>query len=71
MMSMHLGVTLYALGQPDPSVAWESVFKTLAGVEMAGMPLALALICAGVAFLVFGAVSHLRSQTPSSSRKPL
>lgn len=62
VMGMHLGVTLYALGQPDPSVPWETIIQRLAAINMAGIPLPLALICAGVTLLVIGAVSHLRSQ---------
>ncbi|HCF2991441.1 hypothetical protein ACRCPT_06705 [Pseudomonas aeruginosa] len=63
VLCMHLGVTLYALGQPDPSVPWETFIQRLAAINIAGISLPLALICAGSIFLVIGAVSHLRGQT--------
>lgn len=62
VLGVHLGVTLYALGQPDPGVAWETIIQKLAAINMAGIPLPLALICAGVTFLLIGALSHLRGQ---------
>ncbi|MCC8345327.1 hypothetical protein LNN35_21425 [Pseudomonas stutzeri] len=63
VMGIHIGVTLFVLGQPDPGVQWESIFQTLAGIEVVGMPLPLVLVCAGVTILVIGAAMNIRNQT--------
>lgn len=60
VLGQYLGIMLHLYGQPDPGVEWETVFQTLAGVSVMGIPLPLLLVITGFAFLAFGAVNGLR-----------
>jgi len=66
VLCLHLGVTLYALGRPDPSVEWETIFQTVAGINVAGIEMPLVLVITGTAFLALGAILRLKSKTTVS-----
>lgn len=66
VLCLYLGGCLFVLGQPDPSVEWETIIQSLAGITIAGVALPALLIIAGMLLLVLGAALRLKGNHNTS-----
>lgn len=60
VLSLYLGVVLLFIGQPDPSLEWETIIQKLARATVGGLVLPNALMAFGGVLLTIGAVLRLK-----------